>query len=72
MTIKFDESTAVIWVSQSELQHIEHLATWGVFALDNSCVGCSKTSKGIAFELRAVSEAMTEGQGGERHYESKL
>lgn len=72
MKILFDESAAYIWLSKSELTHIEHLATWGVFALDNSCVGCSKTEKGIAFELRAVTEAMDEGQTGERNYESKL
>lgn len=72
MKILFNESSAMIRLSKSELTHIEHLATWGVFALDNSCVGCSKTEKDLAFELRAVNEAMNEGQTGERNYESKL
>ena len=71
MKILFDKSTACIKLSKSELKNVAHLATWGVFALDNSCVGCSKTEKGIAFELCAVSEAMDEGQVGERNYERR-
>lgn len=72
MQIQYDETTAFIKLSKTELRHLEHLATWGMFALDCSIVTCPKAERAIASELLAVGKAMHEGQEGERNYESEL
>lgn len=66
MKIIFDESKAIITVSRSELRDIEHLTTWGMFALDFSSIKCSKTEKDIVLELLSVGKAMQEGKEGNR------
>lgn len=69
MKILYNKSDAIIRISKTELRHIEHLITWGLFALEFSSLGCPKTEKGIALELLSVGKAMNDGQEGERNYE---